>query len=155
MQYAPVFTALFEFSQGRTLFGDLGEFQLWCPGTEEACTSQTFFDPYSLTHLEHGLLMHAAGLSFGTSVALESFWEAVENSEWGIQHYRQQGYAKYRGDSVLNSMSDILCTGVGWWMGTGLSPVQSVLLAGSFDFFLQMKYGDSLSKNILSLLGIK
>lgn len=158
-------TALWESSQGRTLFGKLTYPTLWCPGITEDCTSQSFADPYSPTHFEHGLLFNAffswllpgepLSSRLSWAIAIESSWEAVENSEWGIKNYRSKGYPDYKGDSILNSMSDILFTAFGFWFGSSyLSSLQCLQLAGAIDATLYFLYGDCLLRNILKLIGI-
>lgn len=156
-------TALWESAQGRTLFGPTLRFQLWCPGIQENCTSQSLFDPYSVTHLEHGLLFWSA-LSYAplsatnrwrAALGAECAWEAVENSEWGVKNYRSKGYPDYRGDSILNSLSDVFCTGLGFLLATQIgSPSYCLLTAALLDAGLELIYGDSLARNILSLAGV-
>jgi hypothetical protein len=65
----------------------------------ERHTSQHVFDPYSLTHVLHGilffwltnLLFRRLSLSsqFSLAILAEAAWEILENSNAVIEHYRQ------------------------------------------------------------------
>ena len=79
-----------------------------------SCTSQNFLDPYSLSHVLHGVILFwllrplAERVSLPwrmvAAVALEIGWELLENSPWVIARYRQDTAAlDYTGDSILNS----------------------------------------------------
>src|SRR5215212_6576826 len=63
------------------------------------CTSQHILDPYSLTHVLHGLIFYWLLRPFSSRVGLhwrvfgalllEIGWELLENSPWVIERYRQ------------------------------------------------------------------
>jgi hypothetical protein len=104
----------------------------WCKygiglvtGAWEHCTSQHFFDPYSLTHALHGIIFYWALRPFATkmplrwrlvtAVVIEIAWELLENSPWVIERYRQQTASlDYTGDSILNSVGDVIWTIAGF-----------------------------------------
>ena len=84
-----------------------------------------YFDPYSVTHVLHGFIL--CGLAAWAlalagrlaaavlAVALEALWEMFENTKFVIDRYRQATAAVgYEGDTVVNSMGDILACGVGF-----------------------------------------
>lgn len=151
---------VWEKQQGRSLFGNAKKFQLWEPGTNAPNTSQAMFDPYSLTHVSHGLLLSTAfdyipvtpNTGKITAVGIEAIWEAIENSEWGINNYRTKGYPDYRGDSILNSLSDLGMMTLGYTIGSYMNPISKIVVFGVFDLFLEYKYKDSLSRNVISLI---
>lgn len=105
---------------------------LWCKhgiclwsAAWQHCTSQHLLDPYSLSHVLHGIIFYWAlwplrsklALSWRLIVALtmEIGWELLENSPWVIERYRQNTASlDYTGDSILNSMGDALSTIVGF-----------------------------------------
>ena len=118
-----IFTVIALRSLGRLWLCSCGEVYLWAGDINSAHNSQHFFDPYSLTHLLHGLgffwiLTAVAGrlsgeFRVGLAVLMESVWETVENTSFVINRYREATIALgYTGDTVLNSVSDIaVCTG--------------------------------------------
>lgn len=100
----------------------------WVPWYGDAWgshTSQHLLDPYSFTHMLHGFVFCAALAWLGRgrlslawivcgAVLLEGGWELLENSAWIIERYRTQTAAlDYSGDSVLNSVGDLLSCGGG------------------------------------------
>jgi hypothetical protein len=49
------------------------------------------------------------------AVSLEAVWEAVENSRFVIERYREETAALgYRGDTIVNSLADILLCAIGF-----------------------------------------
>ena len=82
------------------------------------CTSQNILDPYSLSHVLHGVIFYWLLRWVGPRIPLrwrlvlamliEVAWELIENSPWVIERYRQQTASlDYTGDSTVNSMSDL------------------------------------------------
>ena len=107
---------------GRVLWCKCGWAAPWVSEVSGSHTSQHLFDPYSFTHVLHGVLycgllglvLPAVGprLRLALCVSLESSWELLENSAWVIERYRKATISlDYFGDSVLNSLSDVAgCT---------------------------------------------
>ena len=64
-------------------------------------------------------------LSFGArlvlAVAIEASWEVIENTDFVINHYREMTISlDYYGDSVINSVSDILFMVLGFYVAAYL-----------------------------------
>jgi hypothetical protein len=87
--------------------------------------SQHFFDPYSFTHVLHGVLLCgllawvvprlAPAWRLWLAVCAEVLWEVFENSAFVIQRYRAATLAQgYEGDTVANSLGDILSCALGF-----------------------------------------
>jgi hypothetical protein len=140
-----------------------GPFRLWSADVRSDENSQQLADPYTLTHLTHGVLLFAlvglAGrrLPIGTRVvaalALECGWEVFENTDAVIQRYRADTVSLgYYGDSVVNSMGDVLAAALGYAVAARL-PVR-LLVAGIVvvEGFLAAWIRDNLALNILMLL---
>ena len=79
--------------------------------------SQHFMDPYSITHMLHGLILYnllhylkiKENINYVISIMLACAWEIVENTPLIIDIYRQEAtHNGYYGDSVINSIGDIL-----------------------------------------------
>ena len=95
-----------------------GRFAPWSRDIHSEHNSQHFVDPYSFTHVEHGLILYALlwpfagrlrpGCRLILAVSIEALWEVVENSPAVIERYRQATISLgYYGDSVANSVGDI------------------------------------------------
>lgn len=62
-----------------------------------------------------------------SALFLEAGWEILENSPLIINRYRQVTIALgYNGDSILNSLSDIVMMSIGFLAATHLSPWMSI-----------------------------
>ena len=56
------------------------------------------------------------------AVSIEAVWEVLENSEFVIRRYREQRAALgYHGDTIVNSLGDILTCGLGFVVAHRLS----------------------------------
>ena len=158
-----VLTALQLRSQGRLWRCSCGELYLWVGDIQSADNSQHLFDPYSLTHLLHGLaffwlLALAAGrfskeVQVGLTVLMESVWEVAENSRFIIERYREATIALgYEGDTIVNSVADIaICTG-GYLLGVYLGLRRSIVLFAATEVVLVFWIRDSLLLNIVMLI---
>ena len=136
---------------------------LWTSDAWSSQTSQLFLDPYSFTHVLHGLMF--AGLlaltirNLSTSwrlvlaIAIESAWEMIENTNTVIDRYREATAALgYQGDTVLNSMGDIFCCGVGFLLAVKLGWRWSINLFLTMETIMLFWIRDSLLLEILMLI---
>ncbi len=125
-------------------------------------TSQHLLDPYSLTHLQHGLLFFWALLwlapraSWPTrlvlSTAIEGLWEIAENTPWVIDRYRERTAALgYAGDSVVNSLGDLLACVAGFALARKIGWRWSLALFVAIELALLATIRDSLSLNVAML----
>ena len=140
-----VLTGAIELGMGRSLLGPDGHFGLWEGDIWSSEQSQRVADPYSFSHVVHGLLFFGflwlvarrlpVGYRFVLAVLLEAGWEVLENSPIIIDRYRAATIALgYEGDSVLNSTSDILMMSLGflmasrwrWWLSVAALVVMEV-----------------------------
>lgn len=137
---------------------------LWSSDAWSKHNSQHLFDPYSFTHILHGLLYYAAlflifrrRLPFvwllSIAVFAESVWEIIENSSQIIERYRTATMSlDYFGDSITNSIGDILSCALGFFIAHKLVFWQSVLLFAAIEIVLILTIHDSLLINILMLI---
>jgi hypothetical protein len=111
----------------------------------------------------HGLLFYAAltlalprvpvGLRALIALAVEAAWEVTENSSWIIERYRTATIAlDYYGDSILNSVSDMLAMLLGFWLAARLPAWLSVLLAITLELLALAVIRDNLTLNVLMLV---
>lgn len=154
--------AALEFAQGRMLWGKSGEPGFWSGDVWSSHNSQYMFDPYSFTHITHGILWYALvwlvarsqplGLRALIVVGIESTFEAVENSEFVIRRYRAATMSlDYFGDSVMNSMCDILSCMAGFTLAALLPPRISLVVVIVLEVVLLFWIRDDLFLNIVML----
>jgi hypothetical protein len=146
--------------EGRPVWCKYG-FGLWSAAWRR-CTSQQFLDPYSLTHVLHGIIFYWLLQPFErrlslrwrlvAALAIEVGWELLENSPFVIDRYRRDTASlDYTGDSMVNSFGDIVATIVGFVFASRVS--WKVALA----FFIVVELGlllfvrDNLTLNIFML----
>jgi hypothetical protein len=149
-------------SQGRVLWCKCGSLAPWSGEIWSLHNSQHFLDPYTFTHVLHGVAFFALlwplhrwltdGVRAALAVGIESAWEVFENSAYVINKYREATISlDYFGDSVANSMADVVAMAVGftfasrvsWKVGLGFFVVTELALA--------LWIRDSLLLNILML----
>ena len=71
------------------------------------------------------------------AVMLESGWELYENSNYLIARYRAAGF-DYSGDSIINSVADILAMAAGYPFASRMPPWVSVLLLIATEVIVAM-----------------
>jgi hypothetical protein len=126
------------------------------------CTSQHFLDPYTLTHILHGIIFYWALYLFAArlplpwrlvgALILEMAWELLENSPWVIARYRQDTAAlDYTGDSIINAVGDVVATAIGFAFASRISwkVALAVLIAVELGLLLWIR--DNLTLNIVML----
>lgn len=152
-----------EFAMGRKLWGISGEPGIWSGDVASSHNSQYMTDPYSFSHITHGVLWYAL-LAWAAkrlpvrarlvlAVALECAWEVLENTDLVIQRYRAATISlHYYGDSVMNSMCDIAAAVVGFILAAMLPA--GVTLAGviALEIALALWIHDSLLLNLVMLI---
>jgi hypothetical protein len=149
--------------QGRVWWCACGQGNLWAGDIWSAHNSQHVFDPYSFTHVLHGLaffwilvwLLKSWPFSWRLTLAvlIESAWEVAENAPFIIQRYREATIGLgYEGDSVINSLADILCCTAGFILARYLGFRRSLALFVVVEVLLALVVRDNLTLNILMLL---
>lgn len=150
-------------NQGRVWFSTSGIIALWEGNIWSAESSQQFLDPYSFSHMLHGVLFFGLlylivpKLSwlwrFTISTALEAGWEILENSQMVINRYREETAALgYEGDSIFNSIGDLFSCGVGFIAAYYLGWKKSVILFVFIEVIMIVSIRDSLLLNVIMLL---
>ena len=155
--------AAIELAMGRHPICTCGSIELWVGTRDSPKTSQMLADWYSLSHIVHGLLFYAllwllmrrSPLSsrFLAALFIEVSWEVIENSPFVIDRYRETTAALgYSGDSILNSISDMLMMCVGFLVARKLPVWASVLLLVGLEIVPLLVIRDNLTLNIWNLL---
>ena len=87
------------------------------------------------------------------AVSIEAVWEVLENSEFVIRRYREQTAALgYHGDTIVNSLSDILVCGLGFVVAHHLGFRRTFALFVLTEVFLAFWIRDNLTLNVLMLI---
>lgn len=149
--------------QGRLWGCSCGQFRVWLSSAWSPETSQQLFDPYAFTHLLHGvgffgllwlvLPKLAVRWRFLVAVAMEAAWEIIENTNTVIERYREMTAALgYQGDTILNSLGDVVACAGGFWLAKVLGLWRSLAAFALVELMLLITIRDSLVLNILMLI---
>lgn len=150
-------------AHGRIWWCKLGDYAPWTIDAWSAHTSQHVFDPYTLTHVLHGVLFfwlinlpfrrlpfHA---QFSLAIFAEAAWEVTENSNAVIERYRQNTASlDYFGDSVFNSTGDVFACAAGFLVARRLGWRRSLAVFLLTETVLLFWIRDSLLLNIIMLI---
>ena len=150
-------------NQGRVWACVCGRWTPWMGDIWSAHNSQHVFDPYSFTHILHGVLLFWViswrlkkwpfAWQLTLAVLLESLWEVVENSPFIIQRYREATIGLgYEGDSIINSLADVLCCSGGFVLARIIGFRFALAIFVAVEVLLAVLVRDNLTLNVLMLL---
>lgn len=149
--------------QGRVWWCEVGDYAPWSWNIWTKHNSQHLIDPYSFTHVLHGVLeFWLIGLVFTRmplawrfvlAILIESSWEVAENTSYIINRYREETISlDYFGDSIINSLADIICCAAGFLLAYKLRFWRSLALFAATEIILILTIRDSLIINIIMLI---
>lgn len=150
-------------AMGRHPICTCGTIDLWVGARDSPKTSQMLADWYSLSHIVHGLLLYAAlwlitrkwpaEWRFLAALLIEAGWEVTENTPFVIDRYRAATAAiGYAGDSVINSISDIVMMSLGFLAARKLPLWASLALLVALELVPLLVIRDNLTLNVWMLL---
>jgi hypothetical protein len=149
------------FGFGRPAICACGAVRLW--GEVGPAQSQMIADWYSPSHIVHGFLFYGllhltarrwpVERRFLVALVVEAGWELIENTPMIIDRYREATIALgYSGDSILNSLSDIMMMALGFWGARRLPLWVSVAVVLLLELIPLIAIRDNLTLNVWMLV---
>lgn len=151
-------------AEGRIWWCKLGDYSIYVnQAWNSSHTSQHLFDPYSFTHILHGVSFFwltafifsrlSAAWRFFIAMSAEASWEILENSQFIIEKYRANTASlDYFGDSIFNSVGDVLACAFGFGIAYKLGWWKSLIFFLLLEIVLLWWIRDGLLLNILMLI---
>ncbi|MGE3467325.1 MAG: DUF2585 family protein [Pyrinomonadaceae bacterium] len=158
-----IVAAFMLWTQGRVWWCQEGDWAPWSWDIWTPHNSQHVLDPYAFTHVLHGIIeFWLIGLicrkmpmawRLVLAVAIEGTWEVVENSAFIIERYRTATLSlDYFGDSMINSLADMVCCAAGFLVAYKIRFWKSLALFIATEAILIFWIRDSLIINIIMLI---
>lgn len=157
--------ALVLLEMGQVPFCECGYVKFWHGVTASSENSQHLSDWYTFSHVIHGFAFYGLfwligrrfGWPFGLGLLLalvaETSWEVFENTDFIINRYRAVTISlDYYGDSVINSVSDVLWMALGFFLAWRIPVWATVALIIGLESFVGYWIRDNLALNIIMLI---
>jgi hypothetical protein len=157
-------TAIAEYMMGRVIICECGTIRLWIGELNTPEGSQHISDWYTFSHIIHGFIFYwffrliskkkwPIWLCFVAAVAVEAGWEIIENSTFVINRYNETTISlKYYGDSILNSIADMVFMALGFLMAKKMPVWLTITLIIVMEIGVGYMIRDNLLLNVIMLV---
>lgn len=148
-------------AMGRLWVCDCESIKLWYGNANGPENSQQFFDPYSFSHISHGLIFFLLLIPLRIpwwqklliAMGLEVGWEIIENTPMTIERYRSATVSLgYSGDTILNSVMDTVAMMLGYWFASKHRLWAVVTLIVLIEIVMWYWIKDNLLLNVIMLI---
>jgi hypothetical protein len=148
--------------QNQPWFALNGSKFVWSSDAWGSDASQHFLDPFSLTHMLHGVLFYGIVSLLFPNVRwhwrmafvffMEAGWEMLENADFIVNRFRTAtAQTEYAGDTIFNSIGDLFACMSGAFIARAIGWKWSIALFIAVEVFLAIWIRDGLILELLML----
>jgi hypothetical protein len=136
---------------------------VWSSDIWSRANSQHPLDPYTLTHMMHGVLCFLTvnifakrlplSRQFFLTVVFACAWELAENSPMFIERYRiVTAASEYVGDALVNSTTDIIACSLGFYLASRFKVGISIAVFCFVEIAMMILVRDNLALNVVMIV---